>query len=360
MSESDQHDAVIRLINAFPEVVRTVLTMLGCPPPPGTRVTYYPTNVSTPKDPQDRRLKGTRRHADNALVFEGKATRKWELLVLPEMQALADSQKIARWLQYVLQTLEGANRGRLGPRAKICPVVVMVTTPKDQIVRWAGKAYENVARAHRPFGELAYRPVFVGPKQLPEITHQGAADADPALAALTAAVHPQSAQAAELALRAASRAPRRARAILFAVLLNCTEQHHVARLENMSTEFVSWVDVQRAEARAKVLDELRGVVQVLLEERFPGQLSANGSARIRLGRAGAEELRRVAKLMGSVSATWPQAMRALRKPVRGQTQPRPKKPGPRNSGRRQTANAPLANAGLKSQRAATPRASNRR
>lgn len=342
MSESDQHAAVVRLINTFPEVVLTVLTMLGTPLPPGARVRFFPTNVSAHKDPRDRRLKAQSLHADNSVGVEVEG--EVVLYALPEFQLKPSAEKIFRWLQYFTQTVESVNGGRLALRRPVRAVAILAISPNQYTISWSEKTYDKLARTHKTYGQgIAFRPLFVGPKQLPEITDLAVAQKDLPLAALTAAVHPKSLQAAMLAVKAARRSPKRH--IIFAVLFHCCPLH-VQELNAMSTEFNefagTWADLKLDQLRAQVQaeraqmhaqaraeaqalkSELVAVVMLQLDVRFPQESRDTSFLRLLQKNAGVKELLQVLKvLLRSTSPTWQQVLGALEPKKARQRAPKP-------------------------------------
>lgn len=224
MPESEQRNAVIRLIDAFPEVLRVLLTALETPFPLGARVRSMPTNASVQDVPAHTTL--------GAAVFE--VDDAWAVYVVYDYERKRSRGNIFRWLRHFAEALERANPDRPETGNGLCPVKMVVVTPEEETIRWNNREYDKLARAYQEAGvKFAFRPAFVGPQKLPEITDLAAARASPALAALTAVVHPQSFAAAELALRSSQASQElspQQRTVIYEVLSHCIEAKHFKKL----------------------------------------------------------------------------------------------------------------------------------
>jgi hypothetical protein len=220
MPEGDSHRCLVELVRTFPAVVEDLLEhALGEQAPPrASRVKADSEELSI--------LQSQKLNADNVVVFEDAQGRPLLGVVL-EVQQKPEDERLFRWPLYSYQM-----RDRLNPRhdpLNECPVKLMVFAVDEKTASWAGKPI--AARG----GKISFTPDVIGPRNLPEITDIEAARHHPAMAALCAAAHPQSLQAARTALAAIEALPAHNRDILFEVLVNPVR--NIEDLRQMSAAF---------------------------------------------------------------------------------------------------------------------------
>ena len=112
-----------------------------------------------------------------------------------ELQQRRDPDKPFRWPLYAA-VLRAHHR---------CPAAVVVVTPRTSVARWARQPLEDAPGC-------VFRPLVIGPDEIPEILSIAAARASPDLAVLSAMAHwrehPETLAPVVTAIRAASALPR--------------------------------------------------------------------------------------------------------------------------------------------------------
>jgi hypothetical protein len=220
MSEGDQHHALVGLVRENPGLIAIALKKgrAGQVPPQGARLRDASENLSI--------LRPLKLSGDNVLVFEDE-NKNPVFGVIFEVQLGIDRQKRFRWVLYYYLL-----RDRLNQRLKYpdneCPVAVVVFAPNAEVAAWAGMPVTDKS------GNV-FRPIVVGPDQLPEITDIETARINPALAVISLAAHPLSDAAARTAVLATEDLPKAQRDILFQAIVAIAR--NIKGLQEMSTAF---------------------------------------------------------------------------------------------------------------------------
>jgi hypothetical protein len=155
---SDRHEFLVELFSRQPEEIRSALRSLGVHVSDSTRATNHSESFN--------KIKSSTRSADSVWRFS-RADGSNELGVIIEVQLQTDTDKPFTWPLYAAGL-------RADLRAETC---VLVVTPFRQVATWASRPIAMGA------GNV-FRPVVLGPDQLPLIVDEAEASRSVALAVL--------------------------------------------------------------------------------------------------------------------------------------------------------------------------------
>ncbi|MYW64707.1 hypothetical protein GTY65_11600 [Streptomyces sp. SID8379] len=163
---SPPHEAMHRIFQQDPDLFTRVSRALGFAVPAPVRSTVMPTDLTEP-DPVERRV-------DTLLRMETEESGPYLLAV--EAQGKKHPDKPATWAYYIAYLWSKYQQ----------PTTLLVVCQDRGTAEWAERPVGS-----GPFGlpGLTFRPLVIGPHNMPRITSAAEARKDPMLAALSAVTH---------------------------------------------------------------------------------------------------------------------------------------------------------------------------
>jgi hypothetical protein len=170
-----EHEELVELFRRDPELAVQLARGVGVAIPPYSSFRVGPADLTE--------LVPTSYRADVLILLQNGAP---VFVLIVEVQLDRDEDKLFSWPFY-------ATTARAKHR---CPCCVLVYTVTPEIARWASKPID----IGQPGSE--FRPMVVGPKNVPEIVDPAQAKATPYLALLSALAHGHGEHAEQIALTA--------------------------------------------------------------------------------------------------------------------------------------------------------------
>ena len=172
-----RHENLIQLFRDCPDLVPVFLRRAGAAIPARTRARVVAESFSDLQRPVS--------HPDAVIALENPGGKLLRLAAV-DVQLACDEDKRFSWPLYV-----AAQRARLR-----VPVYLVVVAPDAEVARWCQEPIPLDIVGN------VYRPLVLGPEVIPRVVELEEAQAFPALAVLSAAVHGQEQDAAVIALAA--------------------------------------------------------------------------------------------------------------------------------------------------------------